>query len=192
MTRQVYGLFAAVLDYPGPELPAAVGSLIELLSEDSPESATALAAFRGELQSGGLTGLQEWYIRTFDFRADCSLYIGHHLFGESGRRGVFISELTGRYRERRLPAAEELPDHISCLLRYLAALEPGEEASELIHACLIPAISRINAVKAIAASPYRPVLEALPGLLQQSENDRPATGELAWIPFSSSHFPILP
>lgn len=192
MNRQVYALAAAVLDYPGPMLPAAVGRLIELLLEDSAQSAAAFVAFQRELESGGLTALQEWYIRTFDFRADSSLYIGHHLFGESGRRGVFISELADRYRERRLPAAEELPDHISCLLRYLAALEPGEEASELIHACLIPAISRVNAVQAIAASPYRPVLEVLPGLLQQSENDRPRSGELAWIPFSSSHFPILP
>ncbi len=192
MNRQVYGLLATVLDYPGAALPAAVGRLIELLREDSTQSAAALVAFQGEFQSGGLTGLQEWYIRTFDFRADSSLYVGHHLFGESGRRGVFISELADRYRGRQLPPAEDLPDHIGCLLRYLAALDPGEEASELIHACLIPAISRINAAKAIAASPYRPVLEVLPGLLQQSENDCVPSGELAWIPSSSSHFPILP
>ncbi len=191
MNRQAYELLAVVLGYPGAALPAALGRLIELLREDSLPSAETLVAFHDELQSGGLIRLQEWYIRTFDFRADSSLYIGHHLFGESGRRGVFISELADRYRQRELPTTEELPDHLSCLLRYLAALEPGEEASELIHACMIPAISRISAVKAIAASPYRTVLEALPGLLQESENDRLRSGELAWIPSSSSHFPIL-
>lgn len=192
MNRQVYGLLAAVLDYPGSALPAVVARLIELLPEDSPQSAACLIAFQCELESSGLAGLQESYIRAFDFRADSSLYVGHHLFGETGRRGVFVAELTGRYQERKLPATEDLPDHISCVLRYLATLEPGEEASELIHACLIPALHRINAVKALAASPYRPVLEALPGLLQQSENGRSASGELAWIPSSSSHFPILP
>ena len=191
MNRQLCGLLATVLDYPGSALSDAVSHLVELLPEVSHQAAAALIAFQSALAAEGLSGLQEWYIRTFDFRADSSPYIGHHLFGESGRRGVFLAELTDRYREHRLPASEDLPDHISCLLRYLAALEPGEEASELIHACLIPAISRINAVQAIAASPYRAVLEALPGLLQQSEN-HPPSGELAWIPFSSSHFPILP
>jgi len=192
MNRKAFGLLAAVLDYPGSALPAAVSRLIGLLAEDSQQAAAALTAFQGALQSEGLTGLQEWYIRTFDFRADSSLYIGHHLFGETGRRGVFLAELTDRYREYQLPATEELPDHISCLLRYLAALEPGEEASELIRACVLPALSRINAVQAIAASPYRTVLEVLPGLLEQSVNDCHPSGELAWIPSYSSHFPILP
>lgn len=192
MKRQVYGLLGVVLDYPASALPAAVSRLVELLSEGSHPAAAALIAFQDALQSEGLTGLQEWYIRTFDFRADSSLYIGHHLFGQTGRRGVFIAELTDRYREHQLPATEDLPDHISGLLRYLAVLDPGEEASELIHACLIPAISRINAATGVAASPYRTVLEVLPGLLQQSENGRHPSGELAWIPFSSSHFPILP
>ena len=192
MKRQVYELLAAVLDYPNPELPAAVSCLVELLPEDSPQAAAAFIAFQDKLQSEGIAGLQEWYIRTFDFRADCSLYIGHHLFGESGRRGVFIAELIDRYRERQLSPAGDLPDHISCLLRYLATLDPGEEASELIHACLIPAIARINAAKTIEASPYRTVLTVLPAILQQSENGCIPSGELAWIPSSLSHFPILP
>lgn len=191
MNREVYGLLATALDYPGSALPGAVDRLLEMLPEISHEAAKALNDFRDQLQSVELTGLQEWYIRTFDFRADASLYIGHHLFGETGRRGVFIAELTGRYQKHQLPATEDLPDHISGVLRYLGTLEPGEEASELVHACLIPALSRINAVEAIAASPYRAVLEALPGLLQQIENDSWPSGELAWIPSYSSPFPIL-
>lgn len=192
MNRRVFELLALVFDYPSAALPAAVDCLIEILSEESPQAAAALIAFQGKLQSQGLTILQEWYIRSFDFRADSSLYIGHHLFGETGRRGAFIAELVDRYRQYQLPATEDLPDHISRLLRYLAALEPGEEASELIHACLVPALSRINAVQALAASPYRDVLEVLPRLLQQSETVLNQSGELAWIPSSSSHFPILP
>lgn len=192
MNREIYRSFAAVFAYPNAALSAALDRLVELLPEDSPQAVAALIAFQSEFQSKGLAGLQEWYIRTFDFRADSSPYIGHHLFGETGRRGVFIAELTGRYRDFRLPETEDLPDHISCLLRYLAVLDPSEEASELIHACLLPALSRINAVEAIAASPYRIVLAILPRLLEQSEGGRYSSGELAWIPSSSSHFPILP
>jgi len=191
MNREAYTLLAAVLDYPADALPEAVARLVKILPEVSPETATALAAFERSLKSNGIPSLQEWYIRTFDFRADSSLHIGHHLFGETGRRGVFVAELTGRYRRYSLPETEDLSDHISCVLRYLAALEPGEEASELIHACMIPALSRINAVEAIKASPYRTVLEVLPGFLR-GESTCCASGELAWIPSYSSPFPILP
>lgn len=191
MNGRVYALFGQLLDYPSSVLPGAVAELIALL-DNYPEAIAGLIVFQRNVQSQGLAELQECYIRTFDFRADCSLYLGHHLFGESGRRGVFMAELTDRYREKQLAEREDLPDHLSCVLRYLAVLDPGEEASELVHACLIPAISRINAVKAVAISPYRSVLEVLPRLLDNGENGPHLPGELAWIPSYSSHFPILP
>ncbi len=192
MKRQAYELLADVFDYPGPELPASVYQLVALLPEDAPEAAAALATFQSVFETAGLARFQELYIQTFDFRADCSLYVGHYLFGESGRRGLFLAELAERYRELKLPATIELPDHMSYLLRYLAALDPGEEASELIHGCLIPAISRIVAAKAIARSPYRVVLEGLRMLLERKDSGHFQLGELAWTSSCSSHFPILP
>lgn len=192
MKGQIYELLADVFDYPSPVLPGSLNQLITLLQEDLPEAAAALTAFLSVLETAGLTRLQELYIQTFDFRADCSLYVGHYLFGETGRRGAFLAELSERYRERQLPATTEIPDHMSCLLRYLAALDPGEEASELIHGCLIPAISRITAADAITRSPYRVVFEALLVLLQQKDSGLSQLGEFAWTSSSSSHFPILP
>lgn len=192
MTRQIYRLLADVFAYPDPALPESVGRLVDLLQGESPQAAAAIGGFHNVLNSSGLTGLQEIYIQAFDFRADCALYIGHHLFGETGKHGVFLAELTERYRERQLPIAEELPDHLSYLLRYLAALEDGEDARELVYACLIPALTRITAVKALAGNPYLPVLQTLPELLENSGNSRPQTGELAWITSSSSPFPMLP
>ena len=194
MKRGSYELLAEVLDYPGPGLTSAVGELVLLLASESPDAAAALSAFQGLLETAGITRLQELYIQTFDFRADCSLYVGHYLFGETGRRGAFLAELSERYRERRLSVGMEIPDHLSCLLRYLAMLDAGEEAGELIHGCLIPAISRITAANAMARSPYRVVLESLLVLLQHSNVDgnNIQLGEFAWTSSSSSHFPILP
>lgn len=191
MRRQSYSLFADVLDYPGPALPRSVSQLLDLLSDGLPEHVIAIEAFQNALEKAGISRFQELYIQTFDFRADCSLYVGHYLFGESGRRGAFLAELSDRYRERQLSAAGELPDHMSCLLRYLSALEPDEEASELIHGCLIPALSRIIAANAIVRSPYRLVLEALLAVLRQKDGDHSDSGEFAWTSSSSSPFPIL-
>lgn len=192
MKQQAYELLADILDYPNPAMPLSVQRLVFLLQEEEPLAAAALAEFQSVLETAGIARFQELYIQTFDFRADCSLYVGHYLFGESGRRGLFLAELSERYRERRLAASSDIPDHMSCLLRYLAALEPGEEAAELIHGCLIPAISRVIAADAIAKSPYRVVLEALLVLLQQKDSGYPELGEFAWTSSSSSHFPILP
>lgn len=192
MKQQAYELLADILDYPNPAMPLSVQRLVFLLQEEEPPAAAALAEFQSVLETAGIARFQELYIQTFDFRADCSLYVGHYLFGESGRRGLFLAELSERYRERRLAASSDIPDHMSCLLRYLAALEPGEEAAELIHGCLIPAISRVIAADAIAKSPYRVVLEALLVLLQQKDSGYPELGEFAWTSSSSSHFPILP
>jgi len=192
MKQQAYQLLADILDYPNPAMPFSVQRLVFLLQEEEPRAAAAMAEFQSVLETAGIARFQELYIQTFDFRADCSLYVGHYLFGESGRRGLFLAELSERYRERQLAAISDIPDHMSCLLRYLAALEPGEEAGELIHGCLIPAISRITAAGAIAKSPYRVVLEALLVLLQGKDSGYPELGEFAWTSSSSSHFPILP
>jgi nitrate reductase molybdenum cofactor assembly chaperone len=191
MRQQIHNLFALFLDYPSPALPRSVNQLLSLLREGLPEHVLAIEAFQNALEKAGISRFQELYIQTFDFRADCSLYVGHYLFGESGRRGAFLAELSDRYRERQFPATGELPDHMSCLLRYLSALEPGEEASELIHGCLIPALSRITAANAIAKSPYRLVLEALLAILRQKDGDHSDSGEFAWTSSSSSPFPIL-
>ena len=192
MKQQAYQLLADILDYPNPAMPFSVQRLVFLLQEEEPRAAAAMAEFQSVLETAGIARFQELYIQTFDFRADCSLYVGHYLFGESGRRGLFLAELSERYRERQLAAISDIPDHMSCLLRYLAALEPGEEAAELIHGCLIPAISRVIAADAIAKSPYRVVLEALLVLLQRKDSGYPELGEFAWTSSSSSHFPILP
>lgn len=191
MRQQIHKLFAQVLDYPGPALSRSVSQLLNLLANSLPEHVLAIEAFQNALEEAGLSRFQELYIQTFDFRADCSLYVGHYLFGESGRRGAFLAELSNRYRERQLPATRDLPDHMSGLLHYLSALEPGEEASELIHGCLIPALSRITAANAIARSPYRLVLEALLAILRQKDRDHSDSGEFAWTSSSSSPFLIL-
>lgn len=192
MNSDVYRLLAQLFEYPDPALPEMLDRMLTLLPKEMSQAAAALARFRSTIENVGIPGLREMYIEAFDFRADCALYIGHHLFGETGRHGAFMAELVGRYRELGLPVKEELPDHLSCMLRYLAEIRFSEEAAELIQACLIPALSRITAVKAISESPYLPVLQVLPVLLQESEPNVPPIGEFAWLTSSSSPFPMLP
>ena len=84
------------------------------------------------LPGRSLGQLQEAYTNAFDLRPDCTPNLGYHLFGDDGRRGLFLAELKGRMEARGIPLGFELPDHISLLLRYLDAAEEERALSSRI------------------------------------------------------------
>lgn len=180
-----YAVIAHLLDYPGPDFTKNVARCRTSCPD---EIHPLLQAFRGRVQDLGVARLQEIYIETFDFHAETSPYIGHHLFGEEIRRSLFMAELRGRYRECGVVENSEVPDHLANVLRFLGATQPGEERSELIHACLIPAIRHM--LPALQPdNPYTPLLEAILLISQQETTSVTPDGEIAWIPFCSSSFP---
>ncbi len=183
--NDLHAAMAHLLDYPGPGF---MDDIARSLTSASREVHPLLRAFRGWVQQLGLARLQEIYIETFDFHAATSPYIGHHLFGEEIRRSLFMAELRGRYRECGVIENSELPDHLANVLRFLGTIPAGEERSELIHACLIPALRHmLGALK--PDNPYTPLLQAILLITQQETTAVTPDGENAWIPFCSSSFP---
>lgn len=145
-------LLAGLLEYPGASFDRAR----EAMGTD-PETASLALAF-GPLDRAAL---EETYTRTFDLSGDTCLYVGHHLFGEDWRRGLFLAGLEHSYRESGFSRDSELPDYLPLLLRFIASREHDEEIEELIQDCIIPAVSRL--VKALRddTSPYRGALEMI-------------------------------
>ncbi|HEU5404006.1 MAG TPA: molecular chaperone TorD family protein [Terriglobales bacterium] len=180
----LYAAVARLLDYPGPE----VMEDGRCLALSSGEAHRLLQAFRTAAQDLGIARLQETYIETFDFHAETSPYIGHHLFGEEIRRSLFMAELRGRYRECGVVENSELPDHLASILRFLGAMPAGEERVELIHACLIPALRHMLAALK-PDNPYSPLLQAIVLISQQEATAVTPDGEIAWISFCSWSFP---
>ncbi|MGH9470472.1 MAG: nitrate reductase molybdenum cofactor assembly chaperone [Terriglobia bacterium] len=167
--------FAALVDYPGPEISALVDEGVSALAPAHPEAASALREFQAEERSVGLGRLQEIYTATFDLRPDLTPNIGHHLFGEDGRRNLFMARLKGFLEERSIAVEPELPDHLSLVLRLLAAQGPGPESAVLVDECLVPAVSRM--LQALEpANTYRGALQAL--LLWLKEPTAAAPGGL--------------
>ncbi len=181
----LYSAMAHLFDYPGVNF---LDNTIGRLTLGSGEGHSLLQAFRARIEDLGISRLQELYIETFDFHAQTSPYIGHHLFGEEIRRSLFMAELRGRYRECGLAENSELPDHLANVLRFLGATDAGEERSELIHACLIPALRHMLAALQLD-NPYTPLLQATLLVSQQENTSISRDGENAWIPFCSSSFP---
>jgi nitrate reductase delta subunit len=182
---RVYAELANLLDYPRPDLQA---RLDESLVLSSGNVNSLLQTFRLKVEQIGLSRLQELYIETFDFHAETSPYVGHHLFGEEIRRSLFMAHLRERYRESGLPETTELPDHLANVLRFLAVTGAGDERAELIGHCLIPALRHM--LRALTPeNPYALLLQAILLAWRQEDTSIAQDGEIAWTPFSSSSSP---
>lgn len=160
-------LFADIIDYPGPQLAARVGQCVACLRPAHPKAAELLKGFAVRLADLGTACLQEVYTSTFDMRADASLYVGHHLFREDGRRNVFMAQLSGEYRQCGFARGSDLPDHVAVILRFLAHAPDAEVVRDLLVECLIPAVTNVvNSLKK-HPDPYAPAFGALLLWLQE-------------------------
>ncbi len=170
-------VLAQLLEYPGPQFDRA-----RALPETAPAS--------GGFDAYSRAALEEIYTRTFDLNGDTSLYVGHHLFGDDWRRGLFLAQLNHTYKETGFSCGAELPDHLSPLLRFIALHESGEETEELIHDCVIPAVTHLLTSLRDDENPYRATLQTL---LQTLGGDAPETvyETIPCKPFYTSPFPIL-
>lgn len=179
-------LLAGLLEYPGADFDNARESL-----RADPETSTLAGAFDPHDRAA----LEEAYTRTFDLNGDTSLYVGHHLFGEDWRRGLFLAGLKRSYTESGFPSGSELPDHLPLLLRFISRRErggePDDEVDDLIRDCLIPAVSRLVTTLRDDGSPYRAALEMI---LRSLGCDTPQDAGYETMPCktsSTSPFPIL-
>jgi len=110
-----YRLLSLLLDYPRPELDAAIA---------------------GEARAGALEPLLRWsdgtplaerqrrYVETFDLDRRTSLHLTYYLYGDTRKRGLALLRLKRMYAVAGLPLdADELPDFLPALLEF-AALAP--------------------------------------------------------------------
>ncbi len=158
---KLFLLFAEILEYPTLALYECFEECISLLLDWNSEAAKLLKKFEFFLARVALTQMQEIYTRTFDLQPACYPYVGHHLFGEDYRRGLFMAGLKRQYLSRDFSAGQELPDHLAVILRFLTKPSGDNENHELIHECLIPALEKMLMGLREEDNPYRGVLQAL-------------------------------
>lgn len=167
MNRQKFHLFASILEYPDSRIFDRVRECLELLGPSSGVTSACLRSFltlTDRLPDGRI---EEVYSGTFDLQVVCYPYVGYQLFGESYKRGAFMVGLKGRYRDLGLTETTELPDHLSPVLRYLAALDDDAECEEFVSVCLIPSLDKMTKGFRDQDNPYREVINALLALLRE-------------------------
>ncbi|MFQ5857391.1 MAG: nitrate reductase molybdenum cofactor assembly chaperone [Anaerolineae bacterium] len=186
--RKVFRLFAEILDYPQAGLVETVRACETLVPR---EARLLLDEFQTFAETVSLNRLEEIYVGIFDWNTTFSLYVGHHLFGESYKRSAFLMELKERYRAHGfgVEKEKELPDHVVVILRFLAVCDDTALVEELIQEALLPVLERMigeredpeRSGKDVAqlepdssshrgeqqTHPYSGVLQALQWVLQQ-------------------------
>ncbi len=176
--------FADVLDYPRPDLADKARLCAQTVAQMdiSPleagcgqlPPAALLSAFGRELETMPLGLREEAYASTFDL-GGAYPYVGYQLLGETYKRSIFMLELRERYRAHGLSEADDLPDHLVCILRYLSILQDEEEFRELTQYAILPALDKVLRASRMrdendrSALPlYLAVLQALYDVLVQT------------------------
>ncbi len=161
----LFDAFAALLEYPSAEMTEQAQDCLEQLKPIHAEAAEALDPFVRRLDQLSLEKMRELYTITFDMQPVCYPYVGYHLFGESYKRGAFMAQLNEAYHAREYSAGQELPDHLSVILRFVgldAENRQGEFCQALIHDGVLPALEKmIKVFDAESENPYFGLITAL-------------------------------
>jgi nitrate reductase delta subunit len=122
--RAPYRLLSLLLDYPRPELDAAVAR--------EAQDADALQPLLRWSAGTPLVERQRHYVETFDLDRRTSLHLTYYLYGDTRKRGLALLRLKRMYVAAGLPLeADELPDFLPALLEF-AALAPSGYGETLL------------------------------------------------------------
>lgn len=149
-------LMSALLQYPEPELIAALPTLAPLLGEHD----EALAVLLDHLSATPLIDLQQQYVATFDRNPSHSLHLFEHIHGESRDRGQAMVDLMAEYRRHGLQmVGDDLPDYVPLFLEFLGEQPPGEAGRLLGDA--VHVLAHLGRKLCSAGSPYACVFALL-------------------------------
>lgn len=172
----IYSRLAKIFDYPVYPIAQEIEDCAAVLALEAPEANIYLLQFQNALMDKTLGEIQEIYTTAFDLRPDCTPNLSYHLFGDDGRRGLFLAELKGRMEAAGIGLGSELPDHLSLVLLYMESAE--SDCPTLIEDCMIPALSRMVETLAPTGNPYQHGLRALLVLFQH-QHDAFSAGAVA-------------
>ena len=163
--KQVLETLAELFGYPRAEFSFAVERVYVLLQHDVPLAAREISQFAERTERLALEQLEEIYTRTFEINSKCAPEIGWHLFGEEFTRGMLLVRLREELARYGIPETTELPDHISHVLRLVAAM-PREEADRFVPSCVFPALRKMRQSAERMGSPYSHLIAALEELVR--------------------------
>lgn len=170
--RTVYSTFAGLLEYPREDIEGLTEQCIDALlahpsyrQETAGEMVEELRKFQRGVSVMPLDDLQGIYSCTFEFSADQTLDLTHHLY-DGFKRANSLVHIKEMYRAHGFPfdavAKGELPDNLPVVLQFLARVKDEKTGKELREGFLIKALEKLDKnFENIEDNIYRPVISAL-------------------------------
>ncbi len=162
---ETYTLLSRIIGYPTEKDVLQAGSEAVSKSLRKRGIPCPLSPFAEFVASSTLAALQEDYVATFDFNPAVALYLGHHLYGDNQKKGLYLIGLKQEFRRSGFtPSGNELPDHLPLVFQFLAHLaqhEEGEMRQAFISDSVLPGIEGLVAGFAGRhSSPWKSLVEA--------------------------------
>lgn len=172
--QQLFQQFARLFCYPDAETEQRVTNCYELLAHQHPATAEQLHSFKVFVEASAPARLEETFTATFELQPLCHPYVAWQLCGESQQRTLLLMKLNELYRQHDFPAGNELPDHLSEILRFIGTSGDIQCHAELVVDALIPTLNKMIGAIEKEDHPYRSLLVALHSWLYPRYEDKGA------------------
>ena len=126
-----YKTLADIFRYPDENLKSRTTDFLSLVSEQFPEQTENVSKLLDSFNSMSVRKQQEYYLKTFDVQAVCSLDIGYVLFGEDYKRAQLLVNLQTEHKAAGVDCASELGDYLPNVLALLSKTNDPDFAEEL-------------------------------------------------------------
>ena len=163
--QEVCRHFATLLSYPDQNVAKVATSCFADLKQASPEAADHLEGFVSFIESNEIRRIEEAFTGTFDLQSLCHPYVGYQLCGESQQRTMFMIKLRELYKQYDFMPGNELPDHLTEIMRFLGTIADQKCRQEIIQDGLLPALEKITQGIESDNHPYVALLNALRSFL---------------------------
>ena len=160
--------FSTLLSYPEPSVIEKAVACSAQMKEINAEASASLASFTSFLEANTISRIEEAFTGTFDLQSLCHPYIGYQLCGESQQRTMFMIKLQELYKQYDFVSANELPDHLAEVLRFIGSISDQECRQEIIRDGLLPALEKISQGIESDGHPYMALLNALQSFLSKT------------------------
>ncbi|WP_051689835.1 nitrate reductase molybdenum cofactor assembly chaperone [Pelobacter seleniigenes] len=174
ISKNICRQFSALLSYPDSGVKQTAVACKDALFKTCPEAAGKLNEFIALVELADPARIEEMYTSTFDLQPVCHPYIGYQLCGESQKRALFLMKMQQIYRAQGFIPGNELPDHLSEVLRFIGTVNDPECCRELIDDGVLPALEKIIQAIENDDHPYKELLKALQSFLNKSNAENGA------------------
>jgi nitrate reductase delta subunit len=160
--------FASLLSYPRASVAAEAAACSAELRKVSPAASASMQSFVSFLEANETSRIEEAFTGTFDLQSLCHPYVGYQLCGESQQRTMFMLKLREIYQQYGFLSANELPDHLTEVMRFIGSIADQDCRQEIIREGLLPALAKITQGIESDGHPYMALLNALQRFLDET------------------------